>query len=121
MLTKLLVTLLIIAGALFYVRKPARYEQTETATQFGQRLLFRYVAMGFVVFALLGSALYWYWTWQDGEQVVSVSIVSPLEDKVNIYQVHKRDIKDNELTTVDGIKIRLSTQERIIIAPVDVK
>ncbi|GIU02433.1 hypothetical protein [Shewanella algidipiscicola] len=121
MLTKILVTLLIIAGALFYVRKPARSDQTETATQFGQRLLFRYVAMGFVVLALFGSAVYWYWTWQDGEQIVSVSIVSPLDNKVNIYQVHKRDISENEFTTVEGIKIRLSTQERIIIAPTDAK
>ncbi|MCG9696352.1 hypothetical protein [Shewanella sp. Isolate11] len=117
MLTKLLITLLIIAGALFYIRKPKVESRRETATQQGQRLLFKYIAMAIVALALLGSGGYWYWSWQSGNEIVNVTIVSPNDGNSNIYRVHKRDIGINEITTVDGIKVRLSNQERVVIAP----
>ncbi|QYK02819.1 hypothetical protein [Shewanella psychrotolerans] len=117
MLTKILVTLLVIAGALFYIRKPASVTQMESASQLGQRILFRYIALAVVVLAVVGSGAYWYWSWQEGNEVVSVTIVSPAQEKTTIYQVHKRDIGVNELTTIEGVKVRLSNQERIIIAP----
>jgi hypothetical protein len=116
-LTKLLITLLVIAGALFYIRKPIAVRRIESASQLGQRIIFRYVALAIVVLAVIGSGMYGYWSWQEGEQIVSVTVVSPAQDKTIIYQVHKRDIGINEITTVEGVKVRLSTQERIIIAP----
>ncbi|QYJ84813.1 hypothetical protein K0I73_11120 [Shewanella mesophila] len=117
MLTKILITLLVIAGALFYIRRPAKVSRTETAGQLGQRILFRYVAFAIVVLAIIGSGAYWYWSWEEGNEVVSVTIVSPVQEKTTIYRVHKRDIGINELTTIEGVKVRLSNQERIIIAP----
>jgi len=115
-LTKILVTLLVIAGALFYIRKPARAAKAERTSDVGKQILFRYVIYGLIAFSLLGSSGYWYWNWQDGNQIVDVTIVSPSIASSEVYQVRKRDIGNNMLTTVDGISIRLSTQERVIIA-----
>jgi len=115
-LTKILVTLLVIAGALFYIRKPARAAKAEKTADVGKQILFRYVIYGLIAFSLLGSSGYWYWNWQDGNQIVDVTIVSPNIASSEVYQVRKRDITNNMLTTVDGISIRLSNQERVIIA-----
>ncbi len=118
MFTKLLITLLVIAGAIFYIRKP-KVEQrvTSSVMEQGQSILFKYVATAIAVLALLGSGAYWYWSWQAGNEIVSVTIVSPNKETSQIYQVHKRDLGISEITTVDGIKIRLSNQERVVIAP----
>ena len=121
MLTKILVTLLVIAGALFYIRKPSATREKETAAQLGQRMIMRYVLFGLVSVSLLASAGYWYWSWLDGAKIVEVTIVSPIAESNAIYQVYKRDIKADEITTVDGINIRLSNQERVIIATVPIR
>jgi len=120
-LTKILVTLLVIAGALFYIRKPSATREKETAAQLGQRMIMRYVLFGLVSVSLLASAGYWYWSWQDGAKIVEVTIVSPIAESSAVYQVYKRDIKADEITTVDGINIRLSNQERVIIASVPIR
>ncbi len=118
MLTKLLVTLLIIAGAIFYIRKPKVEQRSSSSViEQGQGILFKYIAMAIAVVALLGSGAYWYWSWQSGNEIVHITIVSPNEENSQVYQVHKRDIGVSEITTVDGIKIRLSNQERVVIAP----
>ncbi len=72
--------------------------------------------MGSIAVSMVGSIGYWYWNWQDGNQVVRVTIVSPKVDRTSVYQVRKKDIFINQITTVDGINIRLSNQERVIIA-----
>ncbi|MCE9678725.1 hypothetical protein LZP69_05885 [Shewanella sp. AS1] len=121
MLTKLLITLLVIVGALFYIRKPKVKQRSESVSQQGQRLLFKYITMGLVTVTLLGSVGYWYWSWQDGQQIVNVTIVSPNDATSQVYRVHKRDIGLTEITTIEGVKVRLSSQERIVIAPASSK
>ncbi|ACA87085.1 hypothetical protein [Shewanella woodyi] len=116
MLTKILITALIIVGALFYLRKPPASVKSQGTSKLGQQMMFRYLVYGLIATSLLASGGYWYWNWQDGNQVVSVTIVSPLEESSETYQVRKKDILANEITTLDGLSIRLSNQERVIIA-----
>ncbi|BAJ01703.1 hypothetical protein [Shewanella violacea] len=116
MLTKILITALVIVGAFFYLRKPARLPaQTEIEAE-GKSIMLRYIFMGLIAVSMLGSTGYWYWNWQDGNQVVTVTIVSPIKDSTSVYHVRKKDIFNNKLTTVEGIHIRLSDQDRVIIA-----
>ncbi|PHQ76835.1 MAG: hypothetical protein COB74_00435 [Shewanella sp.] len=114
--TKILITLLVIVGAFFYLRKPARISAQTSTVDVGKRIMLRYIFMGLIAVSMLGSTGYWYWNWQDGNQVVRVTIVSPLIDSTSVYQVRKKDILNNQITTLDGINIRLSNQERVIIA-----
>ncbi|WP_229381163.1 MULTISPECIES: hypothetical protein [Shewanella] len=116
MFTKILITLLVIVGAFFYLRKPARLSVQTRTVDVGKRIMLRYIFMGLIAVSMFGSTGYWYWSWQDGNQVVRVTIVSPLIDSTSVYQVRKKDILNNQITTIDGINIRLSNQERVIIA-----
>ena len=116
MLTKILVTLLVIAGAMFYIRQPKVSRTKESTQDMGKGMLVRFVLYTVLSISLLASAGYWYWDWQDGNKVVSVTIVSPMSDDSVVYQVRKKHIANNEIITVDGIRVRLSNQERIIVA-----
>jgi len=116
-LTKILVTLLVICAALFYLRSPAKGLKISGSINIGQQILIRYFFYALVAIALLGSSGYWYWDWQDGNQIVSVTIISPLVANSVVYKVRKKDISDNRIITLDGINIRLSNSERVIVAP----
>ncbi|GIU18355.1 hypothetical protein TUM4261_39060 [Shewanella sp. c952] len=116
MLTKILVTILVIAGAMFYIRQSKVSPAKERTQDMGRGIIIRFALYAIVSLSLLASAGYWYWDWQDGNKVVSVTIVSPMSDDSVVYQVRKKNITNNEITTVDGIRVRLSNQERIIVA-----
>jgi hypothetical protein len=51
----------------------------------------------------------------DENTVVEVTITSPIEAMTTSYKVRKKDIEAKRITTVDGIQIRLSNQERLTI------
>lgn len=117
MLTKLLVTALVIAFAWATLKRSSRVKTTKKpAADLGQSILRRYMVTGTLAVLLLGSASYLGWYWYDGSQVLSVTIVSPNQSGETVYQVKKRDISQHEIVTLDGITIRLSNQERVIIA-----
>lgn len=118
MLTKIIITLLVILVALFYLRKPTASAKMQGASRLGKEMMFKYVIYGFILISMLASGGYWYWNWQDGNQVVSVTIVSPLEKSSLSYKVRKKDILSHEITTLEGLNIRLSSQERVIIATI---
>nr|WP_283105818.1 hypothetical protein [Shewanella kaireitica] len=115
-LTKILVTMLVIAGAMFYIRQSKVSPAKERTQDMGRGIIIRFALYAIVSLSLLASAGYWYWDWQDGNKVVNVTIVSPMSDDSVVYQVRKKNITNNEITTVDGIRVRLSNQERIIVA-----
>lgn len=116
MFIKIIVTLLVIVGALFYLRKPVKEPKQQSTRDVGKQIMLRYIIFGLIAVSMLGSAGYWYWNWQDGNQIVEVTIVSPIVENSAVYQVRKKDILNQQITTVDGINIRLSNQERVIIA-----
>lgn len=123
MLTKILITLLVIIGASFYLRKGRNVTKTEQAIRsqgrFGgsQNPFFnRILVYGLIAVSMLATASYWGWNWYDENQVVTVQISSPMEAMSAVYQVRKKDIQARKITTIDGIEIRLSNQERVTIS-----
>ncbi|WP_308443277.1 MULTISPECIES: hypothetical protein [unclassified Shewanella] len=115
-LTKILITLLIIVGAMVYMRKPREKGVRASTKELGKNIKLRIVAYVLIGLSLTATSAYWYWDWSDGNKVVSVTIVSPMSNESVVYQVRKKDIASNEITTINGIRIRLSNQERIIVA-----
>ena len=123
MLTKILLTVLVIAGAWFLLVKRTRIVQPQ-AINFTDKplhnwLLHRYILTGVFVVLGLGLLSYSVWYWRDQHQVVTVRIVSPNADNNGEYRVRKGDISDSKMVTLDGIHIRFSTQERLAIIETD--
>ena len=118
MLTKILITVLVIVVAMLYIRRPKEQSQSTRVNtkELANNIKLRVVGYILIALSLTATAAYWYWDWSDGRQVVSVTIVSPASDESVVYQVMKKDITSNEITTINGIRIRLSNQERIIVA-----
>jgi len=118
-LTKILVTLLVIIAALFYLRhgrkKPSKTQQT-IALQTQNPLFNKVIIYGVIAFSMLSTAAFWGWSWFDDNRIVTVQISSPIEAMSTQYQVRKKDIHARKITTVDGIEIRLSNQERVTIS-----
>lgn len=123
MLIKILLTVLVIAGAWFLLVK--RKRQIEplavnlSSKRFSEPLWRRYLLTG--VFVLIGFSLLSYsvWYWRDQHRIVTVRIVSPNADNNGEYRVRKGDISDSKMVTIDGIHIRFSTQERLAIIETD--
>ncbi|GAA0780036.1 MULTISPECIES: hypothetical protein [Pseudomonadati] len=119
MLTKILVTLLVIIGALFYLRRgrktPTKTQQA-IVEQTKHPLTNKVIIYGVIALSMLSTAVFWGWNLYDDNRIVTVQISSPIEAMSSQYQVRKKDIHARKITTVDGIEIRLSNQERVTIS-----
>jgi|TARA_R110001592_G_scaffold165315_1_gene399566 TRAP-type C4-dicarboxylate transport system permease small subunit len=117
-LTKILVTILVILGAIVYLRRGRGHKVNRIADMADAQkspLLSRVIIYTMIAVSMLASAGYWGWSWYDDNTVVEVTITSPIEAMTNSYKVRKKDIEAQRITTVDGIQIRLSNQERLTI------
>ncbi|MDO6619817.1 MULTISPECIES: hypothetical protein [unclassified Shewanella] len=119
MLTKILVTLLVIVACVLYIRsgrgtkkKPALVSMgSDSSPLFSKLIIYPMIAVSMLV-----TAAFWGWSWYDDNKIVQVTISSPVEAMSATYYVRKKDIEAQRITTVDGIQIRLSNQERITVA-----
>lgn len=116
MLTKLLVTLLVVVIGWKVIAKrqsASKIVHTSKAPSFYNKKVTAAIAVALLLVAagIIG------WQWWLGFEQVQVTIVSPQHGTTETYTVRKRDIGENKIVTVDGITIRLSQQERVEIAP----
>ncbi|WP_368873274.1 hypothetical protein [Shewanella algae] len=116
MLTKILLTALVLALAWTMLKRRASPEVRQKEIAEPLPLFKRFLVPGAVGVTLILACGFFAWQWFDGYQVVSVTLVSPKEERREVYQVRKKDISTNELVTVDGLRIRLSSEERLMIA-----
>ena len=119
MLTKIVVTLLVMVISFFIFKRgnaaPTSTKQVTTQS-LGQLMLRRYIFTAVMILFLLIGLTAFGWNWYDNNKVVQVSIINPITDVAEVYQVRKKDILADQITTIDGIQIRLSSEERIMIA-----
>ncbi len=116
MLTKFLITALVIACCWAMVKRSKGQKIAKPTADVGQSLIRKYMLTLALGLLLAASAVYLGWSWHDNNQVVTVTIVSPNDADSAVYRVKKKDLSTTEIVTVDGLRIRLSNQERIIIA-----
>ncbi|MDF0535488.1 hypothetical protein KDN34_07805 [Shewanella yunxiaonensis] len=116
MLTKLLLTVLVVVFAWRMLAAKRHINVNDKVNPKNSDSKIRKYLFSFVLgaLALLGSG-FMAWQWFDGYTIVTVTLVSPTEARRDVYQVRKKDISANELVTVDGLKIRLSREERLVI------
>jgi len=117
-LTQILITILVIIAAAVYLRsgRGSKVSRSDAMASAQKSPFFsRVIIYAMIAVSMLASAGYWGWDWYDDNTVVEVTILSPIEAMTTSYKVRKKDIEAQRITTVDGIQIRLSNQERLTI------
>lgn len=119
MLWKILLTALVIAGAVLVLKNrrrsaapPLRLEAAARPVQPPSRLP-RLIAGGFVVLMLSGAGFYLFHQWRDNYQVVDVRVVDSRTGNSVVYQAYKGDVEGRSFTTTDGRVVSLAEVERM--------
>lgn len=117
MFLKLLLTALVIAGALLTLRMRSQKQYTASAPVLNaaqdRRPMLKFLAAGVVALMLAGAALYLYHQWSDAYQVVTVRVIDTRSDRATAYQVYKGDIDGRSFVTTDGRTVTLAEVERL--------
>jgi protein-S-isoprenylcysteine O-methyltransferase Ste14 len=123
MLTKILVTALVILTCFYYLRYQRNKQQTGTqkenaatsTREFSLTSQIKWLASGLVVLTICTAIVLFIYGWFDKQQVLNVKVTSPYSGKVVSYQVYKGDINERSFETVQGHKIQIGNSERIEI------
>lgn len=122
MITKVLVTILVILAALIFVRHKGRGRgvQAQQAEQAANRRTAMFVAVALVALTLVLSAGLYYTHWQQAHEIFRVQVINSHSGAVQHYQVYQSDIDGRRFRTIDGRLINLSDAERMEVEAVPI-
>ncbi len=122
MISKIVLTLLVIAGAIVVVRqrkldaqqgKPAARKDRRKAVDDSLRSDLRIGAYLFLILMVgVGAALYYY-RWQDDHTVLTVNLLRENQAEPISFRVYKYQLNDRSFVTVDGRSITVASTERM--------
>lgn len=124
MLTKILVTALIILACFYYLRYQRNKQLAGTqkaiaatpARKFSLTSQIKWLAGGLVVLTICAALASFIYGWLDKRQILNVKVTSPYSGEVVTYQVYKGDMNERSFETVQGQKIRIGNSERIEVS-----
>lgn len=121
MITKILFTLLIIVGAVIFLRmKNAQNEQTSPARKAEiseNTKMFRQGAYLFMIFMVISAMVVVYFKIGDNYETVNVHVVNIQTGERVTYQAQQQDIKSKQFTTLQGRTVYVADMERVEIEP----
>ena len=118
MLTKILVTVLVILAVITFYRvknsgrvpAPRRPEARSAADKrFG-----RMVAYGFVGLLILISAGWYALYWQERHRIITIRVIGD-SGTTATYKAYNKDLKGNRFESIDGKTVILGESERVEI------
>ncbi|MFT6915538.1 MAG: hypothetical protein ACJAWL_001847 [Motiliproteus sp.] len=125
MLTKILVTALVIIGCYLFIRSKRhhpvqRLRVIEAAPESAARLPspVRLLALGLCVFSLLASAAFMGLNWLDNQTLLKVRVTSTLNGESADYRVYKGDLEGRSFITTFGQRVIIADNERMEISEV---
>lgn len=117
MITKILLTLLVIVAASVFARHKATQKRQQTlkreAEEAENRKTAMFIATALVVLTLLLSGVLYYEHWKEQHKLFTVVIINSHTGDEQRHQVYQRDIDGRGFRTVDGRTIILSDAERM--------
>lgn len=121
MLWKILLTALVIGGALLVLRRRGRSPAPQPpprleASSGGRdrpRQAARWIAAGFLLLMLAGSGAYLFHVWRDNYRVVEVRVIDSRSGRSVTYQAYKGDVEGRSFVTTDGRRVSLAEVERL--------
>jgi hypothetical protein len=122
MISKLLLTLSVIAIAWFVIRYRSRSGQLPSTTlpprlsarqdkSNGSSL--RLAAYGLILFMVLASGLFIFLQWRDEYRIVTVRVINSQTGETVTYMARRGDVEDRHFQTLDGRVVSVAEIERI--------
>lgn len=118
MLTKILVTILVILAVITFYRVKNSGRVTQAARRLesrspAEKRFGRLVAYGFVALLILISAGWYALHWQEQHRIITIRVIG--ESGTTTYKAYNKDLKGNRFDTIDGKTVRLGESERVEI------
>lgn len=118
MLTKILVTVLVVIAVLTFYRVKNSGRVTEAARRIEARTpadkrFGRMVAYGFVGLLILISAAWYGLHWREQHRIITIRVIS--DSGTATYKAYNKDLKGNRFESIDGRTVRLGDSERVEI------
>ncbi|MEE9358790.1 antitermination protein NusG [Candidatus Vondammii sp. HM_W22] len=119
MFLKLLLTALVIAGALLALRRrrekilrPAPAPRTVSPEKRNSRLI-TFTAVSVVILMLLGAGFYLFHQWRDTYQIITIHVIDARSGNETTYRAYKGDVDGRSFQTTDGRRVTLAEVERL--------
>ena len=77
----------------------------------------RYIAYAFVAIVVLVGGVFYYLDWQQRNEVFTVRVINSRTGHTATYQVSRGEMRGRSFTTLDGIDVTLSEEERMERVP----
>ena len=121
MLTKILITLLIIVGAVIFLRHkkslnppaPKVITVIETKPANIIQANIKLIALAVLSLTLLMGTAMLFINWQDDHRLYEIKVVNPQSGNIDIFEAYKKDLQGRSFTTVTGQRIKVSEWERL--------
>ena len=118
MLTKILLTALVIAGCYIFLRhKRASVQGTQTNRAVTEPTetpaAMRYLAIGLLSLSLVGGIGFVIYDWNDSRILLDVKVINPQSGEETLYQVYKGEMAERSFETIQGQKVRTADSERL--------
>lgn len=73
----------------------------------------RYIAYGFLATAIGVGVAFYYLDWRERNEVLSVKVINSRTGLTSEYEVSRGQMRGRTFTTLDGVTVTLSDEERI--------
>lgn len=113
MITKILFTITVIIGVLFFFRvKNSR--QTNSSAQAAEESAPKSSTLAYIFAGLLAlvSAVFYYFHWQESHRILTIQVKNDLTGTTTIYKAYKSDVAGRQFITLDGKEVRLGDNDR---------
>lgn len=120
MLTKILVTILVVVAVLTFYRVKNSNRAAGTARRLEARAsaaannrFGRMMAYGFVGVLILVSVVWYGLHWREQHRIITIRVIG--ESGTTTYKAYNKDLKGNRFESIDGKTVILGDSERIEI------
>lgn len=122
MFTKILLTIVVLIGAILILRRKRANSQS-AAQQTAKQIvvednndfdwIIKSTAYGLVSLILLTGTIMYYLGWREDHRLYDIKIINPQSGKVDNYQAYKKDMYGRSFISITGERVTTSELERL--------
>ena len=115
MIGKILFTIVVILVVLVIARGRLRGKAAagSAAPQVPMSKWPRFIAYGFLATVIGVGVTFYYFDWQERNEVLSVKVINSRTGLTTQYHVSRGEMRGRTFTTLDGVTVTLSEEERV--------